>query len=133
MRCAARANGIRRAHHQPHSAWSSELELRPWVESCLANIGLAGLFDVMVTGSDVEHGKPAPDIYLLAAERLGVPPARCLAFEDAPAGVASAKAAGMTCWAVRTPYTLGLDLPGADRVFDSLTGVPTGVLMGVAA
>ncbi|MBI2765489.1 MAG: HAD family phosphatase [Chloroflexi bacterium] len=107
--------------------------IQPWVEACLANIGLATAFDVIVTGSDVERGKPAPDIYLAAAERLGAAPARCLAIEDAPAGVASAKAAGMTCWAILTPYTRGLALPGADRVFESLTDIDLAALAGVTA
>lgn len=97
--------------------------IRPWVEACLGRVGLLRRFDALITGSDVVQGKPAPDIYLLAAERLGVAPQRCVAFEDAPAGVAAAKAAGMTCWAVRTEYTAGLELPGADRIYDSLLQV----------
>jgi sugar-phosphatase len=54
----------------------------------------------IVTFDDVEHGKPAPDPFLLGARRLGVDPARCLAVEDAPAGLASARAAGCTTLAV---------------------------------
>ena len=54
----------------------------------------------IVTFDDVEHGKPAPDPFLLGAQRLGVDPARCLAVEDAPAGLASARAAGCTTLAV---------------------------------
>ncbi len=60
----------------------------------------AGAFDVSVVGDDVERGKPHPDPYLLAAERLGVDIARCLAIEDSPTGVASALAAGATVLAV---------------------------------
>lgn len=52
------------------------------------------LFDVVVTCEDVARGKPAPDLYLLAAERLGVSPARCVAYEDADLGMESARAAG---------------------------------------
>ena len=51
---------------------------------------------MLVTSDQVENGKPAPDPYLLAAERLGVDPAACVVFEDAPAGIASGRAAGMT-------------------------------------
>lgn len=51
-------------------------------------------FGAVVSRADVTHGKPAPDIFLLAAERLGLPPARCVVIEDAPAGVAAARAAG---------------------------------------
>ncbi len=60
----------------------------------------AGAFDVSVVGDDVERGKPHPDPYLLAAERLGVDIARCLAIEDSPTGVTSALAAGATVLAV---------------------------------
>jgi hypothetical protein len=60
----------------------------------------AGAFDVSVVGDDVERGKPHPDPYLLAAERLGVDITRCVAIEDSPTGVASALAAGATVLAV---------------------------------
>ena len=61
-----------------------------------ARMGAAGLElpDVVVTAEDVNHGKPAPDCFLLAAKRLGVDAADCLVFEDAPAGISAAKAAG---------------------------------------
>ncbi len=105
----------------------------PWVEACLARLGLEDAFDSIITGTDVENGKPAPDIYLLAAERLRVNPRDCLAIEDAPAGILSAKAAGMECWAVRTEYTTGLDLPDPAREFESLLDVSVEDVMGVAA
>lgn len=57
-------------------------------------------FRVMVTGDEIAHGKPAPDIYLEAARRLGVPPERCAAFEDSDAGTLSASRAGMTTFQV---------------------------------
>jgi HAD superfamily hydrolase (TIGR01509 family) len=60
----------------------------------------AGAFLVRCSADEVPRGKPAPDVYLLAAERLGVDPARCLALEDSPNGSRSAVAAGMTCFAV---------------------------------
>ena len=58
--------------------------------------GLIVFFETIVTGDQVTNGKPAPDSYLLAAQRLGVDPRRCLAFEDSPNGVRAAVAAGMT-------------------------------------
>jgi nucleotidyltransferase-like protein/haloacid dehalogenase-like hydrolase len=66
--------------------------------------GLVGLFDTVVTWSDVPagRGKPAPDIYLPAAHRLGVAPDRCLVYEDPDAGVTAALAAGMHAYHVRT-------------------------------
>jgi sugar-phosphatase len=75
--------------------------------------------DVLVTADQVERGKPAPDPYLLAAERLGVDPAACLVFEDAPAGIAAARAAGMTVWAVTTTHEARA-LDGAARVAGGL-------------
>ncbi|MEM9138016.1 MAG: HAD family phosphatase [Cyanobacteria bacterium P01_F01_bin.42] len=64
------------------------------------DIGLR--FPVRVTEADVIEGKPDPECYLLVAERLGVSPSDCLVFEDAIAGVQSAKRAGMRCWGVTT-------------------------------
>jgi mannitol-1-/sugar-/sorbitol-6-phosphatase len=82
-----------------------------------ARLAAAGLSvpGVLVTSDQVTRGKPAPDPYLLAAERLGVDPAACLVFEDAPAGIASARAAGMTVWAVTTTHGAG-ELGEAQRV-----------------
>ncbi len=71
-----------------------------------------GAFDVSVVGDDVERGKPHPDPYLLAAERLGVDITQCLAIEDSPTGVASALAAGATVLAV--PHHV--DVPSRDDV-----------------
>jgi HAD superfamily hydrolase (TIGR01509 family) len=107
--------------------------IQPWVEACLSRIGLFDAFEVIVTGSDVTEGKPSPEIYLLTAERLGLPPETCVAIEDAPAGIAAAKAAGMACWAVRTEYTRGLDLGRPDREFDTLEAVSIEDILGVAA
>ncbi len=68
---------------------------RPVVVRTLELMGIAGLFPVVVTPEDVTHGKPAPDMFLLAAQRMGVAPERCLVFEDAEPGVQAAVAAGM--------------------------------------
>lgn len=107
--------------------------IAPWVDACLARIGLSEAFDAIVTGSDVSKGKPDPEIYLLAAERLSIPPRSCLAIEDAPAGIESARSAGMGCWAVRTEYTKGLPLPNPDRELGSLLEFDVSEVAGVAA
>lgn len=107
--------------------------IRPWVEACLGKIGLGTAFETLVTGDQVTNGKPDPEIYLMAADKLGVDPRECLAFEDAPAGIESAKAAGMTVWAVRTEYTQGLALPNPDREYQSLADVDMRDILGVAA
>ncbi|MDF1825793.1 MAG: HAD family phosphatase [Verrucomicrobiales bacterium] len=65
------------------------------VEPSLEIIGLREIFDIIVTPKDVEHGKPAPDMFLLAAEKMGVAPGECLVFEDGQAGIDAANAAGM--------------------------------------
>jgi mannitol-1-/sugar-/sorbitol-6-phosphatase len=70
-----------------------------WLEHCGLPVPPA-----LVTVDDIEHGKPAPDPYLRAAELLGMDPARCLVVEDAPAGVQAAKAAGATVLALRTTH-----------------------------
>jgi beta-phosphoglucomutase len=66
-----------------------------YAEFSLRSAGLAGRFPVIVTGEEVARGKPAPDIYIEAARRLGVEPARCLALEDSEAGILAASGAGM--------------------------------------
>ncbi len=68
---------------------------REVVTSTLTKTGLASLFPVVVTADDVEHGKPSPDMFLLAARRMGVAPELCLVFEDGEPGIQAAKAAGM--------------------------------------
>jgi beta-phosphoglucomutase-like phosphatase (HAD superfamily) len=65
------------------------------VRQTLRTIGVTDLFPVVVTAEEVEHGKPAPDLFLLAAERMGVAPAQCLVFEDSLLGIRAAERAGM--------------------------------------
>jgi HAD superfamily hydrolase (TIGR01509 family) len=79
---------------------------RARLDRTLARAGLADAFAVSVAGDEIEHGKPAPDMFLAAAERLGVPPGRCVAIEDSGPGVAAGLAAGMT--------TVGVARDGAD-------------------
>jgi HAD superfamily hydrolase (TIGR01509 family) len=74
---------------------------RPGIERVLARFRWGGAFDVIVTGEDVDRGKPSPDIFLRAASALGVPPAHCLVFEDTDDGVDGARAAGMNVVDVR--------------------------------
>jgi HAD superfamily hydrolase (TIGR01509 family) len=87
----------------------------------LDRAGLLGDFEVTVAGDEVTNGKPAPDMFLLTAQRLGVAPGDCIAVEDSPTGVRAARAAGMHTIAVcRVPGTEAA-LAGAHRVVDSLT------------
>jgi HAD superfamily hydrolase (TIGR01509 family) len=96
---------------------------RRYVDAVVRELNLDGVFDAFVVAEDVERGKPAPDVYLLAAQRLGLPPAQCLALEDAPNGVLAAKAAGMRCVAVPNEMTRSLDLSAADARLPSLLAV----------
>ncbi|MGF1678425.1 MAG: HAD family hydrolase [Candidatus Methylacidiphilales bacterium] len=79
--------------------------LKPVVHLTLEKIGATELFPVVITPEDVRYGKPAPDMFLLAAERLGVDPKHCLVFEDGQSGIDGARAAGMsTVWVPSHPY-----------------------------
>jgi beta-phosphoglucomutase len=83
---------------------------------------LLGLFQAVVTGQDTKEGKPAPDPYKLAVQRLGLPTPYCCAVDNAPLGIRSAKAAGLFCYAVRNTSPLQADKlqrVGADVVCNS--------------
>jgi mannitol-1-/sugar-/sorbitol-6-/2-deoxyglucose-6-phosphatase len=90
------------------------------IDAVCARLGLD--IDIRCSALDEPRGKPAPDVYLAAARRLRLTPARCLAVEDSPAGVVAAKAAGMTCVAVPDPLLTGDSrYRRADLVLPSLT------------
>jgi len=102
---------------------------REVIDAVLAASGLAGVFGATVSGEEVAHGKPAPDIYLEAARRLGVDPARSAAVEDSTNGLRSAAAAGMLVVALPNrefpPALDALDL--AAVVLDSLDELTPGL------
>jgi beta-phosphoglucomutase family hydrolase len=75
------------------------------VRHTLHELGLATRLPHVVRSDQVPRGKPHPDVFLAAAELIGVAPAECLAFEDAPAGIRAARAAGMSCVAVTTTFS----------------------------
>lgn len=75
----------------------------PGAMATLEAAGLTGLFDIIITPEDVLEGKPAPDMFLLAASRMGADPVRCIVFEDATPGIEAARAAGMDVAVVSTP------------------------------
>lgn len=82
---------------------------RELVEQVVRSRGMFDLFDTIVTGSEVQRGKPQPDIYLRCARELSVEPAACLVFEDIPDGIAAAHNAGMRCIAVYDPVSEAMD------------------------
>ena len=101
-----------------------------WVEGWLAHHAIRHRIEAVVTREDVPRVKPAPDLFLLAAARLGVPPAACVVFEDSPNGIRAARAAGMRCVAVPNALTRALALPEADLVVGSLAEASLADLLG---
>jgi HAD superfamily hydrolase (TIGR01509 family) len=109
-------------------ASSSNREL---IRAVLEAGGIAELFHAVVSSEEVERGKPAPDVYLEAARRLGVRPERAAAIEDSEAGIRSAKAAGMLVVAVPNPHFPPGDdaLAEADVVLDSASSLAPDILV----
>jgi HAD superfamily hydrolase (TIGR01509 family) len=86
------------------------------IDAALTSTGLDGIFEVVVSSDEVTHGKPAPDVYLETAARLGVSPPDCLVVEDSRNGVVAAQAAGMTV--VLVPNASIPPAPGTDVLAD---------------
>jgi HAD superfamily hydrolase (TIGR01509 family) len=97
---------------------------RERLDRSLAATGLEAYFEFIVAGDEVAAGKPAPDLFLAAATGLSVEPETCIAVEDAPAGIAAARAAGMTVIAVQRGQFELEDLRAADLVVPRLTPAP---------
>ncbi|MCL2649265.1 MAG: HAD family phosphatase [Phycisphaerales bacterium] len=90
----------------------------------LDTLGIRGYFDVVLTAQDVVRRKPHPDLFLKAAELLGLPPSDCLVLEDAEKGIVAAHAAGMRSIAVPTTHTRDNDFSLATYVVASLSEIP---------
>ena len=86
----------------------------------MEKLDLAAHFATTICRGDAPRIKPAPDLYLAAADRLAVDPAGCLVIEDSLNGLRAAKAAGMTAWIVPNRVTECLEFPGAGRMLRSL-------------
>lgn len=93
------------------------------IEHVVERFGFDKFFTVLVTGDDVENSKPAPDIFLLAAHRLGVSPEECAVIEDSYNGVTAAKNAGMKCIGFRNSNSGNQDLSQADVVIDQFAKI----------
>jgi beta-phosphoglucomutase-like phosphatase (HAD superfamily) len=108
-------------------ASSSNREL---IDEVLEAGGIGGLFAGTVSSEEVAAGKPAPDVYLEAARRIGVDPAECTAVEDSHNGIRAAKAAGMRCLAIPNPHFPPGDdaLADADLVLGSLADLTASVI-----
>jgi HAD superfamily hydrolase (TIGR01509 family) len=105
---------------------------REFLERTLSGAGLLhdGPFAAIVSATEIERPKPAPDIYLQACALLGVEPSQAIALEDSPIGVASAAAAGM--FVIGVPYFAGSDIPGASMLADSLADAAVARALGLA-
>ncbi len=95
-----------------------------WVDAILPAAGLDGLFDVLSTCDMVTKTKPLPEPYLLAAEKLGIPPELCIAVEDSTNGLTSALDAGMHVIQLRATGTAAAPMAGVARVIESLREFP---------
>jgi HAD superfamily hydrolase (TIGR01509 family) len=93
------------------------------IKNILAELGIQDDFDAIASGEEVENGKPAPDVFLLAAERLKVPPARCLVIEDGAHGMIAARRAGMRSVGLVRSGELDKDAYPADYLVRSLDEV----------
>ena len=103
---------------------------RPLIDEVLRELGVADLFVATVSSEEVERGKPAPDVYLEAARRLGVNPEDSAAVEDSANGIRAARAAGMTVLAIPNAHFRPPDdvLAEADVVLDSLAELSPGAV-----
>ncbi|MCE5267286.1 MAG: beta-phosphoglucomutase family hydrolase [Planctomycetaceae bacterium] len=103
------------------------------VDMVVDRLGVRAFLSAAVTGRDVTRGKPDPQVFLLAAERLGVPPARCAVIEDAPPGVAAADAAGMASIGLVSTGRKPEDLAAASAIVRSLDDLSPGMLRDLIA
>jgi HAD superfamily hydrolase (TIGR01509 family) len=101
-------------------ASSSNME---FIQLVLKKLGITECFQVIVSGDDVEKGKPEPDIFLKAAELLKVRPQDCIVLEDSAHGVNAAKRAGMKCIGFINPNSGNQDLSKADKIVSTLEGL----------
>ena len=98
----------------------------PNIELVVEKLGARDIFGALVTAKDVTRGKPDPQVFLLAAERLGVSPEKCIVVEDAQAGVEAARTAGMHCVGIASTGRTREELAEADLVIDSLSELTPG-------
>jgi HAD superfamily hydrolase (TIGR01509 family) len=116
-----------RAQSTPIAVATSSM--RPWLEAVFRGASLPlETFDALVSREMVERSKPAPDLYLKAAEMLGVAPDRCVAVEDTPPGIASAKAASMYAIQTRSASSALPPVEQADLVLETLESFPIDIV-----
>ena len=92
-----------------------------YIESQMKTLGIDKCFKVLFSAENVEKPKPAPDVFLVAAEKLGGKPAECTVVEDSANGSRAAKTAGMTCIGFKNPDSGNQDLSVADKIIYKIT------------
>ncbi len=102
--------------------------VKEYISLVLEKLDIKSYFDVIVSGDDVTKGKPAPEIYLKAAKKLGTRPEECLVLEDGEKGIISAKEAGCRCIAVHNPNNPPQDQSRADMIVSSLAEIDMDVI-----
>jgi len=110
-------------------ATSTEAE---FARQALSNTGVAELVQFVLSDEDVQRHKPAPDIYLLGARKLNLPPASCVAVEDTAIGIKAARRAGLHCIARPNRFTAGQDFTEADLIVKSLTDPSVFDFLGIS-
>src|SRR5262245_15350688 len=111
---------LRRLHGEGWRQAIATAAPRPNVDTILAILDVGACFQAIVSAEDVQRGKPDPQVFLLAADRLAVPPPRCVVVEDAPPGIEAAHRGGMRAIGVRTSHP-ALE---ADIAVDTLDDLP---------
>lgn len=96
-----------------------------YIEFCTDRLGIGACFDLRFSAERVAHPKPAPDVFLAVAQKLGAAPADCLVVEDSRNGSLAAKAAGMTCLGFANPDSGNQNLSAADRIFYPFRELPS--------
>ncbi|HCS39255.1 MAG TPA: haloacid dehalogenase [Anaerolineaceae bacterium] len=104
---------------------------RDWVEGYLSKLGIRKFFKIVCTSNDVANVKPDPELFLLAAKKLGIAPSEAVIFEDSPNGIRAAKAAGIPCIAIPNDITKSMDLSLATRILDSFLQLDPQVLINL--
>lgn len=108
---------VRILHRRGYRMAVASSSALPYIEKCTNQLGIRDCFTQLCSGQNVPHPKPAPDIFLAAADALHAPATECLVIEDSRNGALAAQAAGMICWGFRNPSSGAQDLSTASWIF----------------
>lgn len=114
---------LKKLHENGYKSVIASSSMTDEIEQIVDSLKIREHIDRIFSAQEVEHGKPAPDIFLFAAKEMGFEPSECLVLEDAPSGINAAKAAGMKSFAIPSRETKGKDFSNATKVLSSLTEV----------